>query len=108
MNDDDSARSRRNGLLQRMKIDLPSVVVKEWVARQLHVLNFREKVEERVAGLGDQKLVAGITQSSKDVRIRFAGAGREENILGRNVIITCRVIGGDGPASRLQSFGIWF
>src|SRR6266536_1649274 len=99
MNDDDSARARRNGLLQRMKIGLPSVVVKERVARQLHVLNFREKVDERVAGLGDQKLVAGITQSSKDVGIRFAGAGGQKNILGRNVVLARSVIGGDGPAS---------
>src|SRR6266478_4771388 len=102
MNDDDSARSRRNGLLQRMKIDLPSVVVKEWVARQLHVLDFRQKVEERVTGLRDQKLVAGITQSSKHVGIRFTGAGREENILRRNVVLVRSVIGGDGPARRLQ------
>src|SRR6266702_2668668 len=91
MNDDDSARSRRDGLLQRMKIALPSVVVKEWVA-----------------GLGDQQLVAGITDRSKDVRIRFAGAGREENILGRNVVLARSVIGGDSPASGLQSLGVWF
>src|SRR5229473_6754011 len=108
MNDDDSARSRRNGLLQGMKIDLPSVVVKERVARQLDVLDFREKVEERVTRRRNQKFVAGITQRSKDVGIRFTGAGREENILGRNVVLARSVIGGDGLASGLQSLGIWF
>src|SRR5207247_10992912 len=108
MNDDDSARSRRDGLLQRMKIDLPAVVVKEWVARQFHVLNFRQEIKQRITRRRNQNFVAGITERSKDVGIRFAGAGGEENILGRNVVLARSVIGGDSPASRLQSLGVWF
>src|SRR6266581_3315968 len=103
MNDDDSARSRRDGLLQRMKIGLPSVVVKERVARQLHVLNFRQEIKQRITRRRNQNFVAGITQSSKHVGIRFAGAGGEKNIFGRNVVVARSVIGGDGPASGLQS-----
>src|SRR6267154_3626270 len=49
VHDDHAARARRDGLLQCMKIDLPSVVVKQLIAHQVDVLYVRQKIEQRIA-----------------------------------------------------------
>src|SRR5207245_10391059 len=49
MNNDDSTRARRDGLLQRMKIDLPAMIVNEWIAHQVDVLYFCQKIKQRIA-----------------------------------------------------------
>ena len=60
MHHDYSARPRRNRLLQRMKINLPSVVVDQLIAHQAHILYIGEEFEKGVAWRWNQQLVAWI------------------------------------------------
>src|SRR5258708_24237943 len=99
MNDDDPTRARRDIMLQRMKIDLPSVIVKERIAHQADVLNLRQKIEQRITWRRYQEFIARVAERSKDVGIRFAGAGREENVLRRNVLFAIGIIPSDRAAS---------
>ena len=66
-----------NRLSQRVKIDLPAVIVEQWVGYEVHVLEVGEKLKQRIARFGHQNFIAGIAQQAKDVGIAFAGAGRE-------------------------------
>jgi len=52
MHHDNPAGPRRNGLLQCMKIDLPSVVVEQRIPHQVDILNVRQKIEQRITGRG--------------------------------------------------------
>ena len=65
MDYDDSAGARRDGLLQRMKIDLPAIVIDQRIADQRDVLDFSEKIEEWVARLRDEQFVAGIAEHAE-------------------------------------------
>src|SRR5215472_5874296 len=60
MNQCDGARARRNALADGFDIEVPAVVVKERVGREFHVIERGEEIEERIAGLRDEYLVAGV------------------------------------------------
>src|SRR5260370_41067848 len=85
-----------------MEIDLPSVIVKKRIARQLNILDVRQKIEERIARRRDQKFVARIAKRSKDVGIRFARARGEENIFDRDFIFAFSVVTSNRVASWLH------
>src|SRR5260370_12283479 len=98
MHDDEPACARRDGPLQRMKIDLPPVVVQERIADQADVLYVRQKIEQWIAGRWNQEFVARIAKRSKHVGIRFAGACGENNVLSRNVVVPRSIIARDRAA----------
>ncbi len=85
-----------------MKVDLPSVIINEGIAQKFDVLDDREKIDQRITWRRYQKLVARITERSKDVGIRFARAGSEKNILRRNFLFAIGIIACDRAASGLQ------
>src|SRR5580658_5917929 len=101
MHDDNAASARRDALLQSVEINLPAVIVVEWVAHKLHVLNIGEKCEERVAGLGDQDFIAGVAERAEDVGVGLAGAGGEDDAVDRHFPAARSVVSGDRlPRSR--------
>jgi len=91
-----------------MDIDLPSVIVKQRIAHQLNILDVRQKIEKRIARRRNQKFIARIAKRSKDVGIRFACAGGEENIFDRDFVFAFSVVTSNRPASGFQPPRIGF
>src|SRR5262249_13165223 len=102
MYNDDPSRAWGDRLLQRMKINVPAVVVKERIANELHVLNICKEIKQRITRRGDQELVAGIAQQAEDKGVSLAGAGGEDQVLDRDLGAAGLVILGDGRAGVLE------
>src|SRR5262249_12739856 len=67
-------------------------------------LEIGKKLEERVAGLGHQDLVARIAEQAEDIGVALAGAGGQDDRVGIAVgTLVCGVVFGDGTARRKQS-----
>jgi len=62
MDDNHAPGLRCDGLLESMHIDVPAVVVKEWIADELYVIHVRQEIKERVTRRRNQEFVAGIAQ----------------------------------------------
>ena len=84
IDDNESTSARGDRLLQSVEINLPSVVVQQWIADELYVVNIRQKTKERITGLGYQKLVTRIAKKAKRKRVGFAGAGGEDYVFRGN------------------------
>ena len=81
VDDDHAACAWRDSLLERMHVNVPAVIVKQRIARELYVIHISQEVEEWIAGSGDQEFVAGIAEQAKNERVSFTGAGGEEQIV---------------------------
>src|SRR5436309_2665497 len=92
MDHDNASRARRDGLLQRMHVDMPAVIVKKRIADELYVIHVRQEIKQRIAGRGNQEFVAGIAQQAKNERVRLAGAGSEEQIIDEDLLAAFSVI----------------
>src|SRR5208283_2341504 len=101
-----AASARCDGLLQRVKINLPAVVVVEWITHQLYILNIGQKREERIAGLGNQDFVARIAERAENEGIRFARAGGENDAVGRHFSGVRGVVCGDCLPRAQQPSGV--
>src|SRR5713226_4137684 len=104
---DHAPRPRSDRLLQTVKINLPPVVVNQRIAHQLHILNVRQKSEQRVTRRGNQQFIPGITKQAKNEGVRFARAGSQHHILGGNRRATSGVILRHRDPRALQTFRIW-
>src|SRR5690348_14673004 len=98
MDDNNAACKRRNCLLQRMRVDVPAVIVKQRIADELYVIHVRQEIKKRIAGRGDQEFVAKIAEQAKNERVILAGAGGEEQIVDGNVLAVPGVIVRDSLA----------
>jgi len=103
MNHDDTAGARSDGSLERKKVDLPAVVVDKGVADESYVVDIGEEAEERIAGGGDEELIAGITKGAKNIGVGFTGASGENDVAERNLGIAGDVVGGDGAAGVFEA-----
>lgn len=56
---------------------------------QIDVCQLRQVVEKRIAGVGEKDFVARVRKEFEEVEVTFAGAGGEEDVVGRDG-------GGDG------------
>ena len=63
----------------------------------------RQKIEQRITWRRNQKFVVRVAERSKNVGIRFAGAGSEENILNRNILLAIGIVAGDCAASGFEA-----
>ncbi len=107
MDEKDGAGARRDGALERLKIDEPAVGVGEGVRNKIHILKSGKKFEKRIAGLGEKKLVAGIAEEAKGVRVGFAGAGGEKERFGIDGgLMVVEVVAGDFAAGGESAFGL--
>src|SRR5581483_8819375 len=66
---------------------MPAVIVEEVIAAKFHILDIREKVEQRITGPRNQYLVTRITEEAKKIRVRFTRARGEINLLGRGLTL---------------------
>ena len=78
MHHQDRSCPRRNRPLQLAEIDPPAVIVKQRVGSQPHIIHIGQKVEERVARLRHQHLVARVAQQAKQKAIALACACRQD------------------------------
>ena len=51
------------------------------IGHQTHVVEIRQKLEQRIARRGHQNFVARLAQQPKQVAVAFAGAGEQEDAL---------------------------
>src|SRR5690349_5916596 len=98
MDHDYATCARRDGLLQRMHVVVPPVIVKERIADEFYVIHVREEIKERITGRGNQEFVAGIAEQAKNERVSFTGAGGEEQIVEGNMLAAFSVIVRDSMA----------
>src|SRR5271163_4678561 len=78
MDQNHGSRARCGSFVERVEIDLPSVVVEERIGNELQVGQIGEKLEQRIARFGRQNLVSGIAEQAKNIRVCFAGAGGQK------------------------------
>src|SRR5262249_42038555 len=95
----DGTRSVAGRRLERVEVDLPPVVVNQRVGNQLYVLQLGEKIEERIARLGDQNLVVGVRKQAKHKAVGFPAAGSQNERLRVNILSAFAII----PGNRLAS-----
>ena len=62
MDDDDSARPRRDGLFEGVEINLPPMIVEQRIANQIYILNVRQETKERIARCRNQNFVGRIEE----------------------------------------------
>src|SRR5262249_41840 len=84
------------------EVELPAVIVEQRVADEFYVLQLGEKIEERIAGRGNENFVAGIAEQAEDEGVGFAGAGGEEDGRGRNAGAAGGIVGGGGGAGGFE------
>src|SRR5580700_4104893 len=100
MDERNGTRLRADQSPQRFDVQVPTVIVKQRIRGKAYVLELCQKVEERIAWLGDQHLIACVCKQAEEVAVGFAGAGGEKDAfrIDRDTVVP--VISGDGFASR--------
>src|SRR3974377_2210097 len=68
--------------LQRREVDLPAVVIHQFVRDETNVVEIGQKIKEWVAGCGHQHAIARVAQQAKYKRVGLAGAGGENKVIG--------------------------
>ena len=106
MDRNDAPRARCDRFFQPMKINLPSVIVKQGIWRELYVLNVGEKIEQGIAWRRNQELVPWIAESSKHKRICFARAGGKNHVLDIDKRAVRGIVFGDSATRCFEAFRI--
>src|ERR1700677_1560045 len=92
-------RPRPNPPLQLRKVDPPPIVIKQWIRPQSHILQIRQKIEQRIARLPHQHLIPRIAKQPKQIPIPFTGTGGQYHRIRIDTSPMPRVI----PRHRLPS-----
>src|SRR6266852_1828721 len=82
MNKNHGPRLGGSCLVERIEIDLPTVIVEERIRNEFNVGEIGKKLEQGVTRLGYKNFVGGIAEQSEDVRVGFAGAGGQNQAFG--------------------------
>ena len=107
MDEENGAGSGGDGAYEGLEIDEPAVGVGEGVGLEVNVLEASEKLEEGVAGFGEEEFVAGIGEEAEGVGVGFAGAGGEEEGFGiQGGLVVFEVVAGDFAAGGKGAFGL--
>jgi hypothetical protein len=80
VNEENGTGSRGDALLESREVDPPAVVIEEGIGLEVDVLEIGEVVEEGIAGLGNEDLVAGIAEEAEEVSVGLAGAGGQGDV----------------------------
>src|ERR1700744_5029819 len=99
MDEGNGTRLRADPSSQGFDIQVPAVVVKQRIGDEAYVLEPGQKIEERIAGLRNQHLIAGVRKQAEEVAVGFAGAGGEQDAPGIDRDAVLPVIASDGFAS---------
>ena len=100
---DDSSRQGRNGASKALRIDLPAVVVDERHRFDAHIVQHSQKVEERIAGLGNKNFAARVAKQPEKKAISLAGAGGQRDLLGLERNAMAGIVIADGLAGAQQA-----
>src|SRR5262249_51463030 len=92
MNHDQPTCLWRDGLLQCMKVDMPAMIVKQWIAYELHVIYICQKIKKRIAWRGNQNFIARIAEQPEDMGVSFAGADRQKKIVSADLISSRSIV----------------
>ena len=82
MDKSDGAGTRRDPVAQVRKVDVPAVIVEEWVRDEADIADLGEEVEKGVAWLGDEDFITGIAKQAEERAVGLAGAGGEDELTG--------------------------
>ena len=99
MNQHHRPRPRPDPLLQLGKVDPPAKVVKQRVIPQRHMVERRQKIEQRIARLRYQHLVARVAQQPKQKAISLACTRSQDHPPRVNLCTMLRIV----PAHSLPS-----
>ena len=96
MNQQDGAGAGRDATLYFGEIDPPAEIVEQRVGLEVDIIESCEEVEERVAGLGYQNLVAWIAEQTEEEGISLTGTGRQDEVFRRKFSPMLLIVGRDG------------
>ena len=80
VHDDDGPGARGDAAAQRLEVEVPAMIVEKLVGNQPHIIQLGQKVEQRIARLANQHLVAGIAEQPEEKAVGLAGAGGEKDL----------------------------
>src|ERR1051325_182572 len=89
-----------------MYIDMPAMVIKKLITRELYVIHVGQEIEQRISRRRNQELVTGIAQQTKNERVRFTGAGSQDEIINGDAFTKRRIIIAHSLPGRFQSLWI--
>ena len=102
MHHDDGARPLRDPLTKRMQVQVPAMtaarIVQKAIRHQLHVIDRREQIEERITRLRNQHLVPRIAEQPEEPAISLARAGGEKDLLCINPRAVVGIVAAYRPA----------
>ena len=96
MHDDEGSRAGGDGPLQGCEVDVPAVIEEEREGAEPNVGEVGEVVEEGIGGMGDEDLIAGVAEQTKEVGVGLAGAGGQKELVGRDAGAVPGIVVGDG------------
>jgi len=65
MDENHGSRPEGGCFVERIEIDLPTVIVEQWIRNEFNVAETGQKLEQRLARLGYKNLVAGLQSRRK-------------------------------------------
>ena len=102
----DGSGTRGDASAQRLQIEMPAMIVEERIGDEAHVVQLGQKIEQGVAGLPDQHLIARIAEQAEEEAVAFAGTGGEKDLIGIDGNCVVTIILADGLARGAQTLGI--
>ena len=103
VDDDHSLAAGGEAAAECLQVQMPAVIVDKRIGDQPHIIELGQEIEERVAGLADQHLVAGIAEQAEEETVGLAGAGGEKNVFRIDCGSMVTVIEAYGLARRAQA-----
>jgi hypothetical protein len=82
IDDDDGSGAICDGGFESREVDMPGAVVTERILADANGLERGEEFEQRIRWARREDFVAGIAEQLEQVRVGFAGAGGEQNLVG--------------------------
>ena len=66
---------------QCLQVQMPAMIVEELIGNQPHVVQPGQEIEQWVAGLADQHLVARVAEQPEEEAVGLAGTGGEKDLI---------------------------
>src|SRR5579872_2435519 len=73
VDDDHSLAAGGEPAAECLQVEMPAVIVEKRIRNKPHIIELGQEIEERIAGLADQHLVAGIAEQAEEEAVSLAG-----------------------------------
>src|ERR1700694_4809236 len=104
MDENHGSRSAGGCSVERIEIDLPTVIIELWIRNEFNIGEIGQKLEQRIARLGEKNFVTGIAEQTENVRVGLAGAGSQNQALGLEIdFVRFTIVATHGLARSEQS-----